>query len=273
MVTTWRACAVLARAAVLVGGLALIAAATGCGSPSPTARPAVGPATRVSPGPTRARPARATVVAAPVRCPAPTYGAHTYAPQTAAKTVALTFDDGPGRSTDAILAILKRYRVPATFFNIGAAMATRPYLVQDEVRDGFAMGNHSYDHPHLTTLPAVTQNAELARANAEQRSIAGTVPCAFRPPYGEYDATTLELAQENRLSVWLWSTDTLDWEANGSGSSYWVQTIIERAEQGSTLLHPILLMHNARAGDPATVTALPTIIEYYRLHGYQFVAL
>jgi peptidoglycan/xylan/chitin deacetylase (PgdA/CDA1 family) len=187
--------------------------------------------------------------------------------------VALTFDDGPGRSTDAILAILRRYRVPATFFNIGAAMATRPYLIQDEVRGGFAMGNHSWDHPHLTTLSAVRQAAELSQASAEQRSIAGTVPCVLRPPYGEYDATTLRLAQQQRLSVWLWSIDTLDWAANGSGSAYWVQRITRLAEQGSTVAHPILLMHDARPGDPATVAALPAIIQYYRAHDYRFVAL
>jgi peptidoglycan/xylan/chitin deacetylase (PgdA/CDA1 family) len=187
--------------------------------------------------------------------------------------VALTFDDGPGRSTMAMLTILRRYQVPATFFNIGAAMATRPYLVQDEVREGYAMGNHSWDHPHMTTLSAVRQDAELSQASAEQRSIAGTVPCAFRPPYGEYDSTTLRLAQQRGMSVWLWSVDTLDWTADGSGSSYWVQRIVRLAEDGGALLHPILLMHDARPGDPATVAALPAIIQFYRSHGYRFVAL
>jgi peptidoglycan/xylan/chitin deacetylase (PgdA/CDA1 family) len=267
--TTRCARAVLVRAVVLIAGLTLTAAAAaGCQSTPPPQHRADHPAA-ASPRPSAARPVRP---AAAVICPAAPYGVHHYAPGTA-KTVALTFDDGPGRSTDAILAILKRYRVPATFFNIGAAMATRPYLVRDEVRDGFAMGNHSWDHPHMTTLSAVRQGAELSQASAEQRSIAGTVPCALRPPYGEYDATTLRLAQQQRMSVWLWSIDTLDWAANGSGSSYWVQRVIRLAEQGDTVAHPILLMHDARPGDPATVAALPAIIQYYRAHDYRFVAL
>jgi peptidoglycan/xylan/chitin deacetylase (PgdA/CDA1 family) len=211
-------------------------------------------------------------MAVPAGCPAVPYGAQTYAPGKS-KSVALTFDDGPGRSTAAILAILARDRVPATFFNIGAAAAARPSLMQEEVKGGYAMGNHTWDHPHMTALSAARQGAELSRASAEQQAIAGTVPCAFRPPYGEYDATTLNLAQQRRMSVWLWSVDTLDWTAKGSGSWYWVQRIIQQAELGGAQLHPIVLMHDPRAGEPAIVKALPAIIQFFRSHGYRFVAL
>ena len=197
---------------------------------------------------------------------------HLYAPGSS-KTVALTFDDGPGRSTAAILAILARYRVPATFFNIGAAMATRPELVREEVTEGYAMGNHTWNHLSLVTLTAARQAAELSQASAEQQAIAGTVPCAFRPPYGYYDATTLKLAQQRRMTAWLWSTDTLDWMANGSGSASWVHRIVQMGEQGGALQHPILLMHDQRAGNPATVAALPTIIQFFLSRGYRFVAL
>jgi peptidoglycan/xylan/chitin deacetylase (PgdA/CDA1 family) len=251
-----------------------MAAVAACSTaPPPAARPAPRP-TAVRSTESTPHPVRVLGPTLPAACPAAPYGAQHYAPGTGTtRTVALTFYDGPGRSTRAIIDVLRRYRVPATFFNIGQAMATRPYLVQEEVQDGFAMGNHSWNHPHLTTLPALQQGTEISQASAEQRRIAGTVPCAFRPPYGEYDMTTLTLAQQQRLGVWLWSNDTLDWMANGANSPYWVQRIIRLAEQGSTLSHPILLMHNARAGDPATVAALPTIIEFFRARGYLFVAL
>ena len=50
--------------------------------------------------------------------------------------------------------------------------------------------------------------------------------------------------------------------------------IISLAEsEGSALNHPVVLMHNAPSGDPATVAALPTIITYFRDHGYTFVNL
>ena len=224
-------------------------------------------------GAAQARVADPVRVAAAAGCPVASYGARFYAPGRA-KTVALTFDDGPGKSTATILAVLARYRVPATFFNIGVNMAARPSLVLAEVKGGYAMGNHTWNHPDMDYLTAAQQAAELDQVSAEQRSITGTMPCAFRPPYGDYDSTTLRLAQQRRMGVWLWSVDTQDWMAEGSGSPYWVNRIIRLAEEeGVELRHPIVLMHNEPIGNPATVSALPTIIQFFRARGYRFVAL
>ena len=58
------------------------------------------------------------------------------------------------------------------------------------------------------------------------------------------------------------------------GSSKTVARIIRLAEQkGGALRHPIVLMHNQPIGNPATVSALPAIIQFFRSHGYRFVAL
>ena len=263
--------AVLAPAMILTAGLCLTAAAAGCTSAPPSRPPAAHPVSAM-PGHSAARPTATISEPVAVGCQAAPYGPRMYAPGSS-KTVALTFDDGPGPSTAAILAILARYRVTATFFNIGTAMATRPWLVQQEVKGGDAVGNHTWNHPHMTTLSADAQDGELYQASAELQSIAGIVPCAFRPPYGDYDSATLRLAQQRRMGVWLWSVDTLDWMADGSDSSYWVQRIIRLAEQGGAQPHPIVLMHNERKGNPATVTALPAIIQFFRSHGYRFIVL
>lgn len=207
------------------------------------------------------------------RCLRAPYGAHSYAPGRG-KTVALTFDDGPGRSTAAILKVLARYRVPATFFNIGVNVAVRPGLVRKEVRAGYAMGDHTWDHPNMVLLSAASQAREIDRMNAKLKAVAHVRACAFRPPYGNYDAVTLSLAQQRRMSVWLWSVDTQDWMARGSGSSYWISCIIRLAKgEGGALRHPVVLMHNQPAGNPATVAALPVIIRFFRSHGYRFVRL
>jgi peptidoglycan/xylan/chitin deacetylase (PgdA/CDA1 family) len=232
------------------------------------------PLTTVSAGSPASRPVPVVLDAAVVRCPAAPYGPRVYAPGGAGKTVALTFDDGPGASTAAILALLDRNRIPATFPNLGENMTVRPQLVRQEARHGYVLGNHTWNHPIMTRLSVPAQAAEMDRVIAEQRYLTRTVPCVFRPPYGIYDATTLHLARQRRMSVWLWSVDTQDWMARGSGSSYWVRRIIRLAEsEGGRLRHPVVLMHNQPAGNPATVSALPSIIRFFRSHGYRFVAL
>lgn len=212
-------------------------------------------------------------VSAAASCPAAPYGARFYAPGSG-KTVALTFDDGPGRSTAAILGVLARYRVPATFFNVGVNVAARPGVVRDEVRHGYPAGNHTWSHSDMRRLSAARQATEMDRMSAGLKAVTGTVPCAFRPPSGNYNAVTLRLARQRRMGVWLWSVDPRDWMAHGSGSSYWVSRIVRLAEQeGGKLRHPIVLMHDSTAGNPATVAALPTVIKFFRSRGYRFVTL
>ena len=237
---------------------------------SPTPSPA---SATPAPSVASATPTPATAATTASSCPRAPYGPLSYAPGSG-RTVALTFDDGPGGSTAAILAILARYGVPATFFNIGVDMAGRPGLVRAEAAAGYALGDHTWDHPDMALMSAATQAAELDRMAAEQRALTGTVPCVFRPPSDDYNATTLALAQQRAMTVWTWSVDTQDWMANGSGSPYWVQRIIGLAEsEGGQLLHPVVLMHNQVIGNPATVSALPTIIQFFRARGYTFVTL
>ena len=142
-------------------------------------------------------------------------------------------------------SILEHYGVRATFFNIGEQEAAWPQDVKAEVSNGFLVGEHTWNHPDMVPLSTSAQAAELDMAASEQRSLTGTSPCVFRPPYGDYNATTLTLARERHMSVWMWSVDTEDWEARGSGSAYWVDRIIDLAEsEGSVLEHPVVLMHN-----------------------------
>jgi hypothetical protein len=68
------------------------------------------------------------------------------------RTVALTFDDGPDPTwTPKILAVLRHYRVPATFFLVGAHVASDAGLVREELRDGDEIGSHTYTHANLAT--------------------------------------------------------------------------------------------------------------------------
>jgi peptidoglycan/xylan/chitin deacetylase (PgdA/CDA1 family) len=205
-------------------------------------------------------------------CPAVGSGVRHSAPGSG-KTVALTFDDGPGASTEAIMRILRDAGVAATFFNVGVNQAVRPATVRAQAAQGFLLGNHTWSHPDMATLSSSAQAAEMDRATAQQIDLVDSRPCFFRPPYGSYNSTTLGLARARAMAVWNWSVDTEDWKAGGSASSSWVDRIVGLAKAGGSQSHPVVLMHNSPAGNPATVAALPTIIRYYRDRGYTFVDL
>ena len=189
------------------------------------------------------------------------------------RTVALTFDDGPGRDARRIMDILRQQHVTATFFNIGEHEAADPQAVRAMHAAGFALGDHTWDHRTLRGMPRAQQAAELDRERRVQSGIVGGGSCLLRPPGGEYDATTLSLAAQRGMTVWNWSVDTEDWKGVGNSSPYWVDRIRTRAEAGAGLAHPVILMHDEMGGNPATVAALPDIIAFYRDLGYRFVDL
>ncbi len=264
------------RRAVLAGLVAVASllgtTAASAAHPRPLPEGPAGPPARLPDGRV-ARPPRLPAGRPASRCPRAAYGAKFYAPGTG-KTVALTFDDGPGKSTWSILQVLRKYRVPATFFNLGVNAAAKPHLVSRELARGYVLGNHTWDHKDLVDLSAAGQATEMDRMSAEQQRITGTRPCVFRPPYGAYNATTLRLAQRRRMGVWLWSVDTEDWKAEGSGAARWVDRIVRLAEdEGIRLRNPVVLMHNQPIGNPATVSALPTVIRFFQRHHYHFVKL
>ena len=192
----------------------------------------------------------------------------------ATRTVALTFDDGPGASTGAILTILRREGVRATFFNVGQSVREHPDLVRREANDGFLLGDHTNSHPDLVTLSHAAQSAEIDQVAVREHQLTGEPICVFRPPYGSFNLTTRRVVATRALSLWTWSIGTGDWMANGSGSSYWVSYIERAVVAGAAReAHPVVLLHNQRRANPATVRALPTIIRYFRSHHYTFVDL
>lgn len=99
--------------------------------------------------------------------------------------VALTFDDGPDpASTPALLALLERCGVPATFFVTGRRAEKHPELIAAILAGGHCIGNHSYSHGYLALLRGpLALHREIEGAQNVLESC-GIRPLAFRPPVG-----------------------------------------------------------------------------------------
>lgn len=96
----------------------------------------------------------------------------------------LTFDDGPGPSTPALLDVLAAAGVRATFFVLGANLERRMEIGRRIAREGHVLGNHTYSHARPGELDAAALAAEIARTDALIAEIAGPGTPPLRLPYG-----------------------------------------------------------------------------------------
>lgn len=181
-----------------------------------------------------------------------------------AKVVALTFDDGwNADDVAALFEILERERVNATFFPTGWAVATNPKLWRQITAAGFPLGNHTMNHPDLTTLCFARQVHQLHRAEVTIRRVLGVEPLpVMRPPYGEIDRTVrLAASAAGMVAVVKWSVESYDW--SGIPGKRLAELALDGRPGSIVVLHTL---HN-------TVKALPAIIAGYRARGFTFVTV
>jgi len=171
--------------------------------------------------------------------------------------VGLTYDDGPNPSnTTNLLNALKQNGLRATMFNTGQNAQSYPSLVQAQVTAGMWVGNHSYTHPHMTTLSNSQMSSEITRTQQAIQSATGTTPKLFRPPYGETNATLKSIEQQNGLTEVLWNVDSQDW--NGASTAQIVAAV------GTMQNGDVILMHDQYQ---TTLQAIPQIAQNLKSRG------
>ena len=113
------------------------------------------------------------------------------------KIVALTFDDGPSRTTMAeVLNILAQYDAKATFFIIGNKISadTLPVL-QRAVDEGHELGNHGMNHLHMAELSGAEIQSEYVQCQEAVKEAVGVVMYYFRAPFGSVDDRMYQIIQ------------------------------------------------------------------------------
>ncbi|MCW2640104.1 MAG: polysaccharide deacetylase [Dactylosporangium sp.] len=193
----------------------------------------------------------------------------TFAPGVTAKTtgtdgVALTFDDGPGDQTMAILNLLRASGVKATFCLIGSNVREHPELVQAIVRDGHTLCNHTWMHDlQLGQRPTDVIRSDMQRTNDEiHRAVPGVAIKYFRHPGGAWTAAAVSVAEELGMTSIDWDVDPLDWDTGSYGvGPGMVNHIIDSVKQG---VQPgsIILSHDGGGDRTSTVAAYQTLLPY-----------
>jgi peptidoglycan/xylan/chitin deacetylase (PgdA/CDA1 family) len=182
------------------------------------------------------------------------------------KEIALTFDDGPGPTTPALLDYLKADAVPATFFLVGRAVAQHTDVVRREVARGFTIGSHSESHGRLASRTIGDQEQEILTTADRITRISRHAVRLFRPPYGSYDARTLEILHAERMLMVMWSIDPRDYVALRPRQI--VDATLKAAKPGA-----IVLLHDGPGARPKTLAAVRMLVPALRRRGYRLVSL
>lgn len=200
------------------------------------------------------------------------------------KIAYLTFDDGPSEYTPKLLDILQENNIKATFFVtfFGHDSPTKRGWVQEEMKDGETIGEHSWTHDY-SYIYASEQNFMTDFNTMKQilTNITGTQPVLFRFPGGV--GNTVWRTYHNNVPI----MDTLvqdvesagmtpfDWTAGGQDTSGNPpssprQFCNEIMDEVGNQKHPIILMHDRIEN---SVNTVPLLISALREKGYSFGTL
>jgi len=185
---------------------------------------------------------------------------------------ALTFDDGPHpQGTPAVLEILARERVRATFFLVGEQVLRAPALAREIAQAGHEIALHCHRHRNLLRLTPRQVREDLARAHDVIVTHTGCAPVLYRPPYGVLNAAALRLARARGWRTLLWSHWGRDWEARATPASI-AARVTDGAGAGAVLLLHDADDYSAPGSWRRTAQALPRVIATLRERGLQAVA-
>jgi peptidoglycan/xylan/chitin deacetylase (PgdA/CDA1 family) len=183
------------------------------------------------------------------------------------KLVALTFDDGPDPLyTDSVLQILKKYKVPATFFVVGENAAAHPDLIQQEIKAGHEIENHTFTHADLSLADASGTEEEIQKTDALLIRMLERNIKYFRPPKKLFRPETIDIAERQGYQTVLWTICVEN--AQSPTPRAMAKRVIDAARPGM-----IILAHDGRLDRSQTILALPIIIEAFLKQGYRFVTL
>ncbi len=211
------------------------------------------------------------------------------------RKISLTFDAGSlDKGAAEILQILRDKNIKTTMFITGQFIERYPDLVLQILADGHEIGNHTYNHPHLTTydstrrhdtLPTVTREflqRQLLKTDSLFTALTGEkMKPYWRAPFGEFNPEILGWAGVIGIMHVCWTNgfDTRDWIASPETPGYQSpsevhEKILSKDDKNNSLSGAIVLMHLGTERQKAPMyDMLPILIDDLQNRGYQAVSI
>lgn len=177
-----------------------------------------------------------------------------------AKLLAITFDDGPGKYTGALLDGLAERGVHATFFVNGVNASGWPETLKRIVNEGHQLANHTYNHKNLNTCSAQTVAYEISAVQALITAAGGDENAYIRAPYGNANKTVKSVVTAPLI---YWSVDPEDWKYRNA------ETVRSNIEAG-VFDGAIILVHDIYK---TSVDGALAAIDDLLAEGYEFVTV
>lgn len=161
-----------------------------------------------------------------------------------------------------LLKIFSDEDIKITFFIGGEWAKDNPELLKQIADEGHEIGNHGYSHKHHSKLDIDSNKTEIQKTEDIIKSITGRTTRLFAPPYGDYNKTTLQVANSLGYKTIMWSIDTIDWRRDGVDKI--INRVIKNPQKGD-----LVLMHPTAD----TVTALPYIVQKLKHMGFDITTV
>lgn len=188
-----------------------------------------------------------------------------------AKTVYLTFDDGPTYIiTDKLLDVLKENNVKATFFVVGKEIEGREDILKRIYNEGHGIGLHTYSHNFKSIYSSnETFIEEMERVRSKVKDLINISPSVIRFPGGSSNHLTQEFLSnlhEHNFKVYDWNVNLSD----GVNPNLTVNMLVQNAKKYKESYSRLIVLLHCNSNNKNTVKALPQIIRYYKDLGYEF---
>lgn len=176
--------------------------------------------------------------------------------------VFITFDDGPiPEATPRVLDMLDRFGVKATFFMVGQNVERYPRLLEEVIKRGHRVGNHSHHHIRGVGIPAKEYLEDVE--TCEKYTKTGL----FRPSHGYLTPGQLKAVKKKGYRVVMFDLVTRDYSKRVTAEEV-VNNVKKYARDGS-----VIVFHDSLKSIEKLQTALPESLEWLREQGYEFDVL
>ncbi len=177
--------------------------------------------------------------------------------------ILLTFDDGPNpETTEIILKQLSLRNIKAVFFFVGENVVKYGSLVNDVIKEGHTIGNHTFSHQRIWGLSECKIIENLTKFNSSIEEKFEQKVEYFRPPHGQFDFTLPKALKKTNMKNVMWNLLTRDYKNDLNIVKFGVTNYLQN--------NSIVVLHDSNKNKQIITDSLNIIFDTADEKGFKF---